>query len=39
MLSCSDCYGNEILDQPEVSALDIAKAHLPLRVFDIIIYP
>ena len=39
MLSCSDCYGNEILDQAEVSALDIAKAHLPLLVFDIIIYP
>jgi hypothetical protein len=39
MFSCSDCYGNEILEQPEVSALDIAKAHLPLRVFDIILYP
>jgi hypothetical protein len=39
MLSCSDCYNNEIFDQPEVSALDVAKAHLPLRVFDIIIYP
>jgi hypothetical protein len=39
MFSCSDCYGKEILDQPEVSALDIAKARLPMRVFDIIIYP
>ena len=39
MFACSDCYGNAMLDQPEVSALDIAKAHLPMRVFDIIIYP
>jgi hypothetical protein len=39
MLNCSDCYDNKIFDQTEVSALDIAKAHLPLRVFDIIIYP
>lgn len=39
MLSCSNCYDNEIFEQPEVSALDIAKANLPLRVFDIILYP
>jgi sorbitol-specific phosphotransferase system component IIA len=39
MFSCSDCYGNEIMDQTEISALDIAKAHLSMRVFDIIIYP
>lgn len=39
MLSCSNCYDNKIFEQPEVSALDIAKANLPLRVFDIILYP
>ncbi|MEP6952084.1 MAG: hypothetical protein ABI863_22530 [Ginsengibacter sp.] len=39
MFRCSDCYDNEIFDQTEVSALDIAKAHLPLSVLDIIIYP
>ena len=39
MLSCNDCYESKLLDQPEVSALDIAKANLPMRVFDIILYP
>jgi hypothetical protein len=39
MLTCNDCYGNKLLEQPEVSALDLAKANLPLRVFDVIIYP
>lgn len=39
MFSCNDCSVNEIFDQGEVSALDIAKAKLPMRIFDIIIYP
>ena len=39
MFSCSNCYDNKIFDQSEISALDIAKANLPLRVVDIIIYP
>lgn len=39
MFRCDNCYDNPIFDQYEVSALDIAKANLPLKVFDIIIYP
>jgi len=39
MLSCSNCYDDKIFERPEVSALDIAKANVPLRVFDIILYP
>ncbi|MEO8413978.1 MAG: hypothetical protein ABI472_09975 [Ginsengibacter sp.] len=39
MFRCINCYDNKIFDQPEISALDIAKANLPLNVFDIIIYP
>ena len=39
MLSCNNCYDNAIFNQPEISALDIAKANLPMRVFDVIIYP
>ena len=39
MLSCPDCFDNKIFNQPVVSALDVAKANLPMRVFDIVIYP
>ena len=39
MFSCSDCYDTKILDQPEVSALDIAKANLSMHVLDIVLYP
>jgi len=39
MLKCEDCFGNELFDQRQVSALDIAKANLPVRIFDIILYP
>jgi hypothetical protein len=39
MFGCIDCYDNQIFNQTDVSALDIAKAHLPMRIFDIIIYP
>ena len=39
MFRCSNCYDNEIFDQTDISALDIAKTNLPLRIFDIIIYP
>ena len=38
MLSCHDCFDNKIFDQKLVSALDIAKANLPMRVFDVVIY-
>ena len=39
LFSCSNCFDNKIFNQQEVSALDVAKADLPLRIFDIIIYP
>lgn len=39
MFRCDNCYDNPIFDQAEISALDIVKANLPLKVFDIIIYP
>jgi|SRR6185437_2197493 hypothetical protein len=39
MFNCRDCSDNIIFDQPDISALDIVKARLPMRVFDIIIYP
>jgi len=39
MFNCRDCSDNIIFDQPDISALDIVKAKLPMRVFDIIIYP
>lgn len=38
MLSCHDCFDNKIFDQKIVSALDVAKANLPMRVFDVVIY-
>ncbi|HEY8690457.1 MAG TPA: hypothetical protein VIM07_14575 [Chitinophagaceae bacterium] len=38
MLSCHDCYDNKIFDQKIVSALDVAKANLPMHVFDVVIY-
>lgn len=38
MLSCHQCFDNKIFNQQEVSALDIAKANLPMRVFDIVMY-
>lgn len=38
MLSCHDCFDNKIFDQKLVSALDVAKANLPMRVFDVVIY-
>jgi hypothetical protein len=39
MLSCHECFNNKIFNQTLVSALEIAKANLPMRVFDIVIYP
>ncbi len=39
MFRCPNCFDNEIFNQKEISALDIAKANLPLKVFDIVIYP
>lgn len=39
MFNCRDCSDNSIFDQPDVSALDIVKAKLPMQVFDIIVYP
>ncbi|MEO5781954.1 MAG: hypothetical protein ABIQ07_01705 [Ginsengibacter sp.] len=38
MLSCHECFDNKIFDQKLVSALDVAKANLPMRVFDVVIY-
>ena len=38
MLSCHDCFDNKIFNQQIVSALDVAKANLPMRVFDVVIY-
>jgi hypothetical protein len=38
LLSCHDCFDNKIFDQKLVSALDVAKANLPMRVFDVVIY-
>ncbi|MEP6952079.1 MAG: hypothetical protein ABI863_22505 [Ginsengibacter sp.] len=37
MLSC-DCDGNKMFNQHVVSALDIAKANIPMHVYDVIIY-
>ena len=39
MLGCHECFDNKIFNQPIVSALDVAKANLPMRVFDVVIYP
>ncbi len=39
MMNCSDCESNEIFNQDELSALEAAKAQLPLKVVDIILYP
>jgi hypothetical protein len=38
MLSCPDCYYNKIFNRKEVSALAVAKANLPMRVLDVVIY-
>ena len=37
--SCDNCSENGIFNQDQVSAFDIAKAHLPNHIFDIILYP
>lgn len=39
MLSCHLCFDDKIFDQNEVSALAVAKANLPVKVFDIVLYP
>ena len=39
MLSCNNCYDNKMFNQKVVSALDVAKANLPMYVYDVIIYP
>lgn len=39
MLSCNDCDDHKIFNQRLVSALDVAKAKLQLRVLDIALYP
>ncbi len=39
MMSCTDCDANEIFNQNELSALEAAKAQVPLKVSDIILYP
>lgn len=39
MFRCPNCFDNEIFNQKEISALDIVRANLPMKVFDIVIYP
>jgi hypothetical protein len=39
MLSCTNCFDDKIFNQKVVSALDVAKANLPMHVYDVIIYP
>ncbi len=39
MFSCSDCFDDKIFRQKVVSALDVAKANLPMHINDVIIYP
>jgi hypothetical protein len=39
MLSCDQCEESPVFNQPLVSALDLVKAHLTLKVHDIILYP
>lgn len=39
MLSCHECFDNKIFNQTLVSALDVAKANLPMHVFDVVVYP
>lgn len=39
LLSCHQCFDNKIFNTTTVSALDVAKANLPVQVFDIVIYP
>lgn len=39
MLSCHRCFDDKIFNQKEVSALSIVKANLPMKVFDIVLYP
>jgi hypothetical protein len=39
MLNCNNCYDNDILNQVTVSARELIKANLELKIFDIIIYP
>ncbi len=38
ILSCSDCYDHKIFNREEISALAIAKANLPMQVFDVVLY-
>ena len=39
MFYCIYCYNNDIFDQEEVSAEQVAKQNIPLRIFDVILYP
>lgn len=38
MLSCNDCADEKIFNQTVVSALRVAKANIPMVVYDVIIY-
>ncbi len=38
MFSCHECFANKIFNQDAVSALDVAKANLQMRVFDVVVY-
>ncbi len=39
MLNCNYCNDNIIFNSDMVSALEVAKDNLPMKVHDIIIYP
>ncbi|MDE3214652.1 MAG: hypothetical protein KGM98_15590 [Bacteroidota bacterium] len=39
MLSCDQCAGNPLFNQPALSALSLVKSSIPLKVHDIILYP
>ena len=38
MLSCHECFENKLFNKQLVSALDLAKANLAVKVFDIVLY-
>lgn len=38
MLNCTGCYNNKIFNSTLVSALEVARSELPMKVFDVVIY-
>ncbi len=39
LLACRECFDNKIFNKKVVSALDVAKANLSMRIYDVVIYP